>query len=165
MRFIFLKIKYILNHQKSTHHLGLKCYDKRSLNFLKRLSGLFIFSWRIIALQNFVGFCQTSTLISQRHAYDIIRTFIISFLETLWCVEAYKLLSITSKAPNQVSRFSYMYMKNIMSGPAKFLINAGRISSKQEPFSNRNRLPLVCSQPGVCVDLGSRPWTPLSARS
>ena len=30
---------------------------------------LYFFNWRIIALQNFVGFCQTSTRISHRYTY------------------------------------------------------------------------------------------------
>ena len=43
-----------------------KCLFRSSVQFFKNL---FIFYWRIIALQNFVVFCQTSTWISRRYTY------------------------------------------------------------------------------------------------
>ena len=39
-----------------------------SFTYLKY--NLFIFHWRIIALQNFTGFCQTSTWIRHRYTYN-----------------------------------------------------------------------------------------------
>ena len=39
------------------------------ITHFKKIFNLFIFNWRIISLQNGVGFCQTSTWISHRYTY------------------------------------------------------------------------------------------------
>ena len=50
--------------EDSTENLLLEAKFKFSFFFL-----IYFFYWRIIALQNFVVFCQTSTLISHRYKY------------------------------------------------------------------------------------------------
>ena len=44
------------------------CIIKQKIIFFLKI--LFIFNWRIIAIQNFVVFCQTSTWISHRYTYE-----------------------------------------------------------------------------------------------
>ena len=49
-------------------------------SFLKRIN-LFIFNWRIIALQYYVDFCHTSTWIGHRYTYvpSLLNLFVISY--------------------------------------------------------------------------------------
>ena len=66
-----VKIQQFANEKMVQHlHSVMELQDSFRFFYLFFFFNLFTFYWRIIALQNFAVFCQTSTWISHRYTYN-----------------------------------------------------------------------------------------------